>query len=94
MEDERGPGLDFQFVFCVRQSSVGGCCVSFVFVYFIIKCVKCSPVPASFFPYLLTSLHRVFKIIRKSQVGKFGLESGLELNSAADWTSREIFEEP
>ncbi len=28
-----------------------------MFVYFIIKCVECSPVPASFFPYLLTSLH-------------------------------------
>ncbi len=43
-------------MFCVRQSSVRGCRFSFVFVYFIIKCVKCSPVPASFFPYLLTSL--------------------------------------
>ncbi len=41
-------------MFCVRQSSVGGCRFSFVFVYFIIKC---SPVPASFFPYLSTSLH-------------------------------------
>ncbi len=57
MEEERGPGLDFLFVFCVRQSSVRGCRFSFVFVYFIIKCVKCSPVPASFFPYLSTSLH-------------------------------------
>ncbi len=34
-----------------------GCRFSFVFVYFIIKCVKCSPVPASFFPYISTSLH-------------------------------------
>ncbi len=41
----------------MRQSSVRGCRFSFVFVYFIIKGVKCSPVPASFFPYLLTSLH-------------------------------------
>ncbi len=56
MEDERGPGLDFLCVLCVRQSSGRGCRFSFVFVYFIIKCVKCSPVPASFFPYLLTSL--------------------------------------
>ncbi len=38
------------------QSSVRGCRFSFVFVY-LIKCVECSPVPASFFPYLLTSLH-------------------------------------
>ncbi len=43
-------------MFCVRQSSVRGCRVSFVFVY-LIKCVKCSPVPASFFPYISTSLH-------------------------------------
>ncbi len=28
-----------------------------MFVYLIIKVFKCSPVPASFFPYLLTSLH-------------------------------------
>ncbi len=39
-------------MFCVRQSSVRGCRFSFVFLYFIIKCVKCSPVPASFFPYI------------------------------------------
>ncbi len=38
----------------MRQSSVRGCRFSFVFVYFIIKVVKCSPVPASFFPYLRT----------------------------------------
>ncbi len=37
MEDERGPGLEFLFVFCVRQSSARGCRFSFVFVYFIIK---------------------------------------------------------
>ncbi len=46
----------FLFVFCVRQSSVRGCRFSFVFVYFIIKVIKRSPVPASFFPYLSTSL--------------------------------------
>ncbi len=35
-----------------------GCRFSFVFVYFvIIKCVKCSLVPASFFPYQSTSLY-------------------------------------
>ncbi len=44
-------------MFCVRQSSVRGCRFSFVFVYFMIKVFKCSPVPASFFPYLSTSLH-------------------------------------
>ncbi len=40
----------------MRQSSVRGCRFSFVFVYFIIKCVKCSPVSASFFPYISTAL--------------------------------------
>ncbi len=48
----------FYFMFCVWQSSVRGCRVSFVFVY-LIKCVKCSPVPASFFPYIRTALQRV-----------------------------------
>ncbi len=57
MEDERGPGLECKFVFCVRQSSVRGCRFSFVFVYLIIKCGKCSPVPTSFFPYISTALH-------------------------------------
>ncbi len=37
VEDERGPGLEFYFVFCVRQSSVRGCRFSFVFLYLIIK---------------------------------------------------------
>ncbi len=40
MKDERGPGLDF-FVCFVWQSSVRGCHVSFVFVYFIIKVFEC-----------------------------------------------------
>ncbi len=44
-------------MFCVRQSSVRGCRFSFVFVYFIIKVITCSPVPASFFLYLRTLLH-------------------------------------
>ncbi len=50
------PGL--YFMFCVWQSSVRGCRVSFVFVYFI-KIVECSPVPASSFPYISTALHKV-----------------------------------
>ncbi len=37
------------FVFYVRQLSVKGCCFTFVFVYFIIKEFKYSPVPVSFF---------------------------------------------
>ncbi len=52
-------------MFCVRQSSVRGCRFSFVFVYLIIKVSECSPVPASFFPYLSTSLHWCSKPGRK-----------------------------
>ncbi len=47
-------------MFCVLQSSVRGCRFSVMFVYCMIKCVKCSPVPASFFPYLSTSLQSPF----------------------------------
>ncbi len=43
-------------MFCVRQSSVRGCRFSFEFVYFTIKVVECSPVPASFFPYISSAL--------------------------------------
>ncbi len=42
----------FYFMFCVWQSSVRGCRFSVMFVYFVIKMLKCSPVPASFFPYI------------------------------------------
>ncbi len=45
VKDERGPGLDFSLW------------LYFEFVYFIIKVFECSPVPTSFFPYLLTVLH-------------------------------------
>ncbi len=47
----------FYFMFCVRQSSARGCRFSVMFGYFVIKMFKCSPVPASFFPYLSTALH-------------------------------------
>ncbi len=75
-------------MFRVRQSSVRGCRFSFVFVYFIIKYLKCSLVPASFFPYISTSLqnktqawsslvfqcrHSSFYSFRSSSVG---LETG------------------
>ncbi len=48
----------FYFMFCVWQSSVRGCRFSVMFVYLVIKRFKCSPVPASFFPYLLSSLQK------------------------------------
>ncbi len=41
----------------MRQSSARGCRFSVMFVFIIIKCLKCSPVPASFFPYISTALH-------------------------------------
>ncbi len=47
----------FYFMFCVRQSSARGCRFSVMFVYLVIKMFKCSPVPASFFPYISTALH-------------------------------------
>ncbi len=56
MKDERGPGLDLVCVLCAAVV-LEGLPLLFVFVYFIIKIFKCSPVPASLFPYLLTSLH-------------------------------------
>ncbi len=46
----------FYFMFCVRQSSARGCRFSVMFGYFVIKMFKCSPVPASFFPYIRTAL--------------------------------------
>ncbi len=49
----------FYFMFCVRQSSARGCRFSVMFGYFVIKMFKCSPVPASFFPYIRTSLQHV-----------------------------------
>ncbi len=82
MEDERGPGLEFLFVFCVWQSSVRGCRFSFVFVY-LIKCVlnvRRFPPPSSRIYYLrynhiigeknnLKSDHEHFKTTIYSQVG-------------------------
>ncbi len=58
-------------MFCVQQSSVRGCRFSFVFVYFIIKVIKCSPVPASFFPYLST-----FVTVMFSDESKFCISFG------------------
>ncbi len=56
MEEERGPGLEFLVcVLCaavVREGLPLFICVCFL----LLKCLKCSPVPASFFPYLSSSL--------------------------------------
>ncbi len=55
----------FYFMFCVWQSSVRGCRFSVMFVYFVIKMFKCSPVPASFFPYITNFITLVPKPGRK-----------------------------
>ncbi len=46
-------------MFCVRQPSARGCRFTFVFVYFVIKVFKSSPVPASSFP-IYELCYRVF----------------------------------
>ncbi len=60
VQDEREPGLDFYFVFCVRKSSARE------FVYFVVKLFKCSPVPACFVPlyelcynYIICCIHAI-----------------------------------
>ncbi len=53
VEEERGPGLDFSLCAAVVRE---GLSLFFCVFYFIIKVIKCLPVPASFFPYLLTVL--------------------------------------
>ncbi len=55
----------FYFMFCVRQSSARGCRFSVMFGYFVIKMFKCSPVPASFFPYITNCVTLVPKPGRK-----------------------------
>ncbi len=70
MEDERGTGLDFYFMFCVRQSSVRGCRFYFVFVYFIIKVlnVRRFPPPSSRSTNCVTYIYiyiYIFKCILK-----------------------------
>ncbi len=56
VEDERGPGLDFIFVFCVVLDFLRSCRFYFVFVYFVIIVFECSLVPASFPIYRFTDL--------------------------------------
>ncbi len=54
---ERGPGLDFSLCFVCGSRPWGAAAFHLCLFILLLKCVKCSPVPASFFPYLSTSLH-------------------------------------
>ncbi len=47
MQDERGPGLDFNLCLEVVRE---GLPLYFCVYLFVLKYFKCSPVPASFFP--------------------------------------------
>ncbi len=57
VEDERGPGLDFSLCFVCGSRPWGAAAFLLCLFFWLLKCLKCSPVPASFFPYLSTSLH-------------------------------------
>ncbi len=64
MEDERGPGLDFSLCFVCGSRPRGAAAFHLYLFILLLKCVKCSPVPASFFPYLSTSLQTPSKTAR------------------------------
>ncbi len=49
VEDERGPGLDFNLCF-VCGSRPWGAAALLLCLFMLLKLFKCSPVPASFFP--------------------------------------------
>ncbi len=55
LEDERGPGLDFSLCF-VCGSRPWGAAAFHLCLFIWLNVFKCSPVPASFFPYISTSL--------------------------------------
>ncbi len=57
VEDERGPGLDFSLCFVCGSRPWGTAAFHLCLFILLLKCRECSPVPASFFPYLSTSLH-------------------------------------
>ncbi len=50
VEDERGPGLDFNLCFVCGSRPWGAAALLLCLFICIIKLVECSPVPASFFP--------------------------------------------
>ncbi len=56
MEEERGPGLGFSLCFVCGSRPWGAAPFLLCLFIWLLNVFKCSPVPASFFPYLLTSL--------------------------------------
>ncbi len=56
MEDERGPGLDFTLCFVCGSRPRGAAAFLLCLFILLLNVFECSPVPASFFPYLSTAL--------------------------------------
>ncbi len=51
MQDERGPGLDFNLCFVCGSRPWGAAALLLCLFIFIKLFFECSPVPASFFPF-------------------------------------------
>ncbi len=84
VEDERRPGLDFSLCFVCGSHPWGAATFHLCLFILLLKCLKCSPVPASFFPYLLTSLHcylYIFSPYYLIDQHLFGIESFVIINN-------------
>ncbi len=57
VEDERGPGLDFSLCFVCGSRPWGAAAFLLCLFILLLNVFEWSPVPASFFPYISTSLH-------------------------------------
>ncbi len=55
---ERGPGLGFSLCFVCGSRPWGAAAFLLCLFIWLLNVFKCSPVPASFFPYISTSLQR------------------------------------
>ncbi len=60
VEDERGPGLDFSLCFVCGSRPWGAAAFLLCLFIWLLNVFKCSPVPASFFPYISTALHYIY----------------------------------
>ncbi len=57
VEDERGPGLGFSLCFVCGSRPWGAAAFLLCLFIWLLNVFKCSPVPASFLPYISTALH-------------------------------------